>query len=449
MAAQILPFPKPVASAATPLACFVRVGEAHKKVADLHAAGHLPARQVVIEASRYRHQRELVSAFRESGAEIVLDTEAAELAAPAKFRGHSHRAPWALPDGPLGPDRFRNRAPDDVVGKIARFAVANNVDVVLAPSHFLGDPACTEWLLIDAAACRALRSALDREGGSHIAIDYQVIISNAALSDVSIRGAVLSTLADLPIDNVWVRASGFGSDAGPLTMKRYLSAISGFHNLGKPIIGDYLGGIAGMTALAFGVLSGLGPGIGERERFDAGTWHKPPEPRSEDAEFGRAVRVSIPVIQRSVTLKELGLLVSAKGGTRLCGCGDRSCCPHGYKDMIADPRRHAAQQLFKSLLSLEAVPDLRRETHFLDGPMANMDRLARQIKALRPAPTEAEKLGVDGGSLMKRLEQHSRRVEKLRVMLEHMHVARGDEGPRAAPMRRRELPEAKASRDQP
>lgn len=98
MAAQILPFPKPAAGLASPLACFVRVGEAHNRLADLHAAGHFPARQVVIEASRLRHQRELVSALRESGAEIVLDTEAAELAAPAKFAGHSHHAPWALPE---------------------------------------------------------------------------------------------------------------------------------------------------------------------------------------------------------------------------------------------------------------------------------------------------------------------------------------------------------------
>jgi hypothetical protein len=242
--------------------------------------------------------------------------------------------------------------------------------------------------------------------------------------------------------------SGFGSDAGPLTMKRYLSSITGFHNLGKPIIGDYLGGIAGMAALAFGALSGLGPGIAERERFDAATWHKPPEHRSEDAGFGRTVRVSIPVIQRSVTLNELKLLVSAKGGAKLCGCGDRACCPHGYRDMIADPRRHAAYQLFKSVSSLEAIPDLRRETHFLIGPMAEADRLARQIRALRPAPAEAAKLGIDIGSLTKRLEQHSRRVEKLQIVLERVHASRGEEGLRAMPVRKRGLPEPRARKDQ-
>jgi hypothetical protein len=415
MVAQILPFPKPAAGMASPLACFVGVGEAHNRLADLHAAGHLPARQVVIEASRFRHQRELVSAIRESGAEIVLDTEAAELAAPARFAGHSRHAPWAPPNNPLGPPHFRGVASSEILaGKIARFTVANRVDVVLAPSHFLGDPTCTDWLSIDAASCRALRTAHDREGGSQIVIDYPVIISNSALNEVSLRGAVLSTLSDLPIDNVWVRVSGFGADAGPLTMQRYLHAISGFHNLGRPIIGDYLGGIAGMAALAFGALSGLGPGIGERERFDARTWHKLPKPRSQGAEFGRAPRVSIPIVQRSVTLKELSLLAGAKGGARLCSCGDRACCPHGHRDMIADPRRHAAHQLFKSISSLEAIPDLRRESYFLNGPMAEADRLARQIKALRPVSADAEKLGVDGESLIRRLDHYSRRLERLR-----------------------------------
>jgi hypothetical protein len=173
VAAQILPFPTPTVGLASPIACFIRVGDAHRKFADLHAAGRLPPSRAVIEASRFRHQRELVTALRESGAEIVLDSEAAELAAPAKFLGHSRRAPWAVSDGngPQRPEHFRRSSREDVVGQIARFAVENRTSVVLAPSHFLGDPACQDWLSIDAASCIALREALGREGGKAIAID--------------------------------------------------------------------------------------------------------------------------------------------------------------------------------------------------------------------------------------------------------------------------------------
>jgi hypothetical protein len=237
---------------------------------------------------------------------------------------------------------------------------------------------------------------------------------------------------------MWIRASGLGGDAGPLTLKRYLAAISAFHNLGRPIIADHLGGLIAMAALAFGAVSGVAQGVGERERFDAASWHKPPPARSEDTEFGRAVRVSIPGLHRSATLNELEVLASAKGGRRLIARGDRECCPHGYNDMISDPRRHAAQQMFKAMSSLEAVPDLRRESYFLDGPMTVADRAARQVRQLRPSAVEADRRDIDLAGLMSRFQQHSRRMERLLSTLEILHQSRGDEGPRALPVQSRE-----------
>jgi len=53
-------------------------------------------------------------------------------------------------------------------GQIARFAIEYQVDAVLAPTHFVGDPNFKGWFTVDQASCRALRRALDREGGSAI-----------------------------------------------------------------------------------------------------------------------------------------------------------------------------------------------------------------------------------------------------------------------------------------
>lgn len=337
----------------------------------------------------------------------------------------------------MGPDHFRKGSATDTIGTMARFAVEHRFSTILAPAHYLTDPAHSDWLAIDREACLRLRSVLDREGGGHIAIDYPVILPHVTLNDASTRGSIVAALADLPIDNMWVRASGLGPDAGPLTVRRYLSAISALHNLGKPVIADHLGGLVGMAALAFGAVSGVAQGIAERERFDAGSWHKPPPPRSEDAEFGRAVRVAIPGLHRSATLNELAVLASAKNGLRLIACGDRSCCLHGYTDMVSDPRRHAAHQMFTALASLEAVPDLRRETYFLSGPMTDADRLARQVRQLRPSAVEANRRGVDSAALISRFEQHSRRMEQLLSMCEILHQARGDEGPRAGAVQTR------------
>ena len=221
MDAKIVPFPL-TASAKSPLAHFIRIGEAHKKLADLHASGRLPAKRVVVEASRLRHQKELIAALRDDGAEIILDTEVAELAAPGKFAGHSRHAPWASAGQgrPLGPEHFEDDAPSDVIGHIARSTVECHIDTVLAPTHYLADPAFSDWLVVDRRACPLLRAALDREGGQHIAIDYPVIVPHTLLNSDACRGELVEIIADLPVDNVWIRASGLGSDAGPVTMKR-------------------------------------------------------------------------------------------------------------------------------------------------------------------------------------------------------------------------------------
>lgn len=420
----------------TPVSCFVRIGEAHRQLSSLHAAGHLPARHAVIDASRLRHQREIVGAMREAGTQIVLDTEAAELAAPAKCGGHVRRAPWAREDGrPLGPADFRGEALTKLLAQMARFAVENGIHTVLAPTHFLGDPAFGDWLSVDRETCLAFRRTLDREGGSNIAIDYPVILPNTMLNDPGARGGLISSLKDLPVANVWVRASGFGADAGPLAAKRFLIAISGFYNLGKPIVADYLGGLVGQAALAFGAVSAVGKGISERERFDAREWYKPPPEFEEGGGgFGRATRFTIPDLHRSVTLPEMDVLSSARGGKRVCSCGDRSCCQNGYTDMLTDHRGHASRQMFRSIEAIEKVPDLLRESSFLDGQMASAERKAREIKGLRPLASEAERHRVNLDDLMKRLTAHSQKVNKFRASLENLHEARGKDAPRARPI---------------
>lgn len=435
MSNTVVPFPL-AASARSPLAHFIRIGEAHKKLADLYASGRLPVRKVVIEASRMHFQRELIAALRDDGVEIVLDTEAAELAARAKAGGHSRHAPWAsAADGKLlGPEYFRRNEPTDVIGRIARTAIEYSVDTVLAPAHYLADPEFSNWLSIDSKACTFLRAALDRHGGKHIAIDYLVIAPHTQLNSNEVRGRLTEVISDLPVDNVWVRASGLGTDAGPQTMRRYLSAIGSFHNLGKPIIADHLGGLPALAAMTFGAVSGVAHGIGERERFDARSWHKPPPARKAGDEFGRAVRIGIPGLGKTGTIKELELLASAKGGRRLVACGDRYCCQHGLKDMINDPRRHAAYQAIKPVQALEEVPALSREHYFLNGPMLDADRLARGIKQLKPSETEAQRRDIDLDKLMKRYHDHSRKLEQLRTTLEKVHESRSDEMPRARPV---------------
>lgn len=417
-----------------PIAHFIRLGDTgYQKLASLHAAGRFPARRVVVDASRLRHQKELVAALRSSGAEIVLDTKAAELSALEKFGGHAKHTPWAScgDNAPLTPSHFAPLSAYDIFGQIARFAVEYGVDAVMAPTHYLGDRAFGGWFDVDRTSCIALRRALDNEGGSKIAIDYPLIVSHVSLNDEGARSSYLDGLGDLPFEYLWVRASGFGNDAPPLATKRFISAMLTLHNLGKPIIADYLGGLVGEAALAFGAVSGIAHGIGERERFDARRWHEPPKPREEGKGGGRTVRVVVPSLDRSATKAELELMVGARGGHKLVACGNRLCCPHGLKDMINDPRQHAAYQSFALVEDLAGVPDLNRERHFLSGRMTEVDRVARQVKDLKFSNDEAKALRVDGEKLSKRLADHSRQIEKMRLGLEDLHESRAGSAPRA------------------
>lgn len=423
MAAQILPLPG-IQAPTQPIAHYLRLGHTgHQKLEALLATNRLPARRIVVDASKLKFQRELVNALQASGAEIVLDTNAAELSVLGRFDGTPRTAPWAAAgDGsPLGPEHFTMDHPKSIIGEIARFAVEHGVDAVLSPGHFLRDGHKDQWFEIDRQACIALRNALDREGGAHIAIDYLLIPTYTHLQDEAVRGTYMSGLQDLPFGNLWIRASGFGSDGTPLGARRYISALSGIHNLGKSVIADHVGGLIGMAAVAFGVASGIAHGVGEHERFVASGWDKPRKKNEDGQGGGKQTRVVIPGLDRSATIDELQVLARSKGGHRLVVCGDRNCCPHGLENMIKDWRAHFLYQKFEQSSALAEIPDRKRALHFLENDMAQADRLARQVKELK---TGDEKM-------TDRLTKHSHRIEALRAGLESLHEARGEGAPRA------------------
>ncbi|MFK0693161.1 hypothetical protein ACFX5Q_34260 [Mesorhizobium sp. IMUNJ 23033] len=435
---NVIPFPYAVAPV-QPVGHFIRLGESgYNKLADLHAAGRFPATRLVVDASRIKHQRELISALRAGGAEFVLDTKVAELSVLEKFAGYARHAPWSAmgQSRPLAPEHFDPQHAGDIFGQIARMAVEYGMDAVLAPSHFLGDPTFAGWFKIDRASCLALRNALDREGGNHIAVDYQLIVPHTKLNEDVTRSEILDGLHDLAYDNLWIRASGFGHSSGPLATRRFISALTGLHNLGKPIVADYLGGLNGHAALAFGAISGLCHGIGEKESFDARSWHLPVE-KSEDGNFGRATRVQISGIDRSATVPELELMASAYGARQLVTCCDRACCAHGLKSTLADPRQHAAYQSFTMIAELASVPDHNRAGHFLNGRMVEVDRKARQVKDLKFDVAKAAERNIDVAKLTKRLTDHSKQIGKMRLTLEDLHESRADGAPRARPITQR------------
>jgi hypothetical protein len=381
-----------------PIGRFLRIGSTgHRQLETLHESGKLHVDRVVVEASQFERQKELVGVLAESGVELTLETNVAELSSIGRFEGSARSAPWANPTSMLTPDDLLPSPNRDVIGQIARFAVSNGFHVVQAPTHLLSG-AADKCFGSDRDATIALRNALDTEGGKNIGIAYPLLINYADLRDPIQRRTFIAGLADLPIDSLWFRVSGFGADATPTGLRRYIAAALGFQQLNVPIVADGVGGIVGLALAAFGVAGAVCHGVG-RERFNASDWIVAPkgnQPRIP-------TRVLVNGLDRQLTVDQLDKLMNAAGGRRLLGCNDRRCCPNGHEDTLKDSKAHFLRQRAAQYESLSKVPESRRAQDFLDRELAAVERTARN----------AAKLKVNDSRLSALLVKNAVRLDKM------------------------------------
>lgn len=400
-----------VATIRTPIGHLIRTGEtAYKKLENLHAEGRLPAKALILDASKARFQKQLIQSAKAEGAELVLDTKVAELCELGRYQGSASDAPWAVPDRPLERADFEPGSNLDLYGQIARCAVKLGMTAVLTPTHFLRNGADDAWLDSDIESVTRLRTALDRAGGGQIAIDYSLVIPHTRFQDDHHRNRLLQRLRGLPFDNLVVRLSGFGATAPPLSIKHTFLAMGDLRALNVPIVLDHLGGLVGLSAVAFGFASGLANGVGERDSFDARSWHVPPKKRDPDARFGRATRIPIPGYDRSFSPKDLQLIANTAGGRRLVSCPDRKCCAHGLASMIDEPRAHIVSEKLRVINELFEVPDTRRVNHFLQVNMRDVERKAGDLAGLN---TGDDKLNSTLVKARKRIDSMARMYETL------------------------------------
>lgn len=404
-----------------PIGHFLRIGRGHRQLEELAASGKLPNDRVVFEAAAVERQHDLLESLRERGVELVLDTNVAELSAIGRYGGSVRDAPWANPHGVLEPKDFESGSNHDVIGKITRFAVKHGFDTVLAPTHLLENSA-DPWFGLDRNSCVRLRSALDRDGATDIAVDYPLLISYASLRDPAQRRAIIAALAELPFDYLWLRISGFGADASAMGLRRAIAASLDFERLGRPVILDGIGGIAALAVTAFGAASGICHGVAEKERFSATDWHKP----RSDSGGGQERRLLIEGVDRLLTMKQVEVLMQAPGARALLACKDRKCCPTGYDSTVKSPKAHYLYQRHQAISRMAAVPEPVRGLHFLGKELPSITRTARQ----------AAKLRVEDAALANALQKTNERLDRMEGILEELHGMLQD-SPRCVPPGRR------------
>jgi len=354
MSAEILVLhPQP-----SPLGGFLRIGHTgQRKLEALHASGRLPFQRVVFDAAHIREQVGLLKLLKQSGYEVVLDPNFAEMATVGRHGSAVSKLPWAHPDRPWAPGDFGPGRNADIAKMIAEFAVQYGVNIVLTASH-LAEPNDDAWRSIDFLLCERLRNELDALGARLIGLDHQFILSNAMLKDAQQRQQLVSASRELPIENVWLRVSGFGATATGAGTRQFIECLRQLHQIERPIIADGAGGFSGLATLAFGAVGGICHGVGQKESFRASDWKKPA------SGGGTRQRIYIPELDRHFTEEQLRAIFSVKGGRSRFGCNDTSCCS-GLDDMVENANAHFITQRSRQLHDISKVPEARRSEHFL------------------------------------------------------------------------------------
>jgi hypothetical protein len=372
-------------------------------------------------------QMSLMRALAERGAELVLDTNAAELSSLGRFEGAVRQAPWAIEGRPLQLDDWAGARGHERITQIAQFAVEHKFRSVLAPTHLLrghDDRAFDS----DRDVLERLRRSLDDVGGTGIALDYSLLIPYRVLRDPGERAAFIAALQREPFDNLWLRIAGFGIDASAVGVRRYINALRDFIELGRPTIADGVAGLAGLATVAFGAAGGVAHGVGVMERFDTRSWAKRPEKKSKG---GTGTRALVATLDRKLKIEEVKAIAAA-GGSRLVSCADTKCCRRGLTDTLHDPKPHYLYQRRAPLGALSRVPESRRAEHYLSQILTPADRQARMLNRLKITDPRIKNM----------LHESGLRVEQLLHVLEDLHVASAPKHPRASspPVRKGEPP---------
>jgi hypothetical protein len=366
-------FPQPAA-----IGGFLRVGHTgQRKLEELHAAGRLHFNRFVFDAAYVGGQIDLLKALKASGCEIVLDPNFAEMSLHGKFGQAVSRLPWANSGALWKASDFGPGSNSNPARLIAEFAIRYGAQVVLAPSH-LAEAVDDSWWAVDRRLCEALRFELDRHGGSGIAIDHQIITTNAVLKDPVGRAQMASAVSDLPVQNVWLKIAGFGANATGAGARAYIESVRQLHGIGRPFVADAVGGFAGLAAAAFGAVSGISHGVCQREKFVASEWKRPRSGGGGGAE----TRIYIQDLDRYLDEAQFDIAIAANGGKSRFGCTDADCC-RSIEEQVNYFEAHMLTQRSRQLEELSRINEFRRAEHLLLHHIDPAIRSARRCAKLK------------------------------------------------------------------
>lgn len=402
--AQFPNFPRAVRSAPDPLALYLRPGRNdHLEMLKLISSGSAACFGSVFDPTQLERHKELKAEVLKHRLDAILDPKTQQLALPGSFTNTLGTLPWAIEDRPHGVADFQGTAGRRLISVLGDFVVEKGFTQVLAPTHILSS-ANDPWAEVDADSARKLRSHLDRNQGGGVPLIYSLAIPYSVFRDKEQRRALVDLLKTVPAAAVWLKIERFGSDSTPTAVRTYIEGAADFHELGIPVIADHVGGMAGLSLLAFGATGGIAHGITMGERFDASGWR---HPRGGNP-FSPARRVYVPGLDLLLKPTEAKALFDSSTRARgMFGCTDTDCCPRGIKDQVENPALHFLRQRIREVNGLGQVPEQLRPQRFLD-------------QHLRPATDKALAAAtINWGDtpMAKKMQENRKRLDSLRVAL--------------------------------
>jgi hypothetical protein len=417
MSANVIRLPRPQ-TARPPketLGFFVRVGRNdHREVLDLIGTGEEGIFGFVIEAQHVLRHRELLTEATQRNFDLILDPKTQPMGLPG---GHTEKLaalPWGLPrhhrmpdfDGPQG----RRRAE-----QMVEMAAANGFTQILGPTHLLSGPN-DPWLRRDIALMGWAADHI-RSSGLDLGLIYSLALPMETLRKRAERQAIISAIADAPCDAVWLKSENFGDDATGEKAAAYIEACRDFHERGLPLVGDHVGGLPGLSALAFGAIGGIAHGVTMQQNFKAASWRRPLVPGGG----GPVRRVYLAPLDMLVKPAVAQALMSASPRARAkCGCRDTHCCPHGA--------RHALYQRAREIETLAGAPQSVRVSEYLDQRVRKVSDDVAAVAGLSSLDKE----------IQKNFSRKQGDVSRFRQAMAHLAEVRPLDSIAMAPQRRRE-----------
>jgi hypothetical protein len=400
------------------LGFYVRVGRNdHVALLDLLATGEEGIFGFVIDAQNVSRHKELVTEARRRDLDVTFDPKIQQMGFPGGLTEGLAALPWGLErhhnvtdfDGSEG----RRRA-----AQIVEAARTGGFTQLLGPTHLLNSPN-DPWLRRDISMMACTAEEIARTG-AELDLIYSLAVPMNLLRNSGDRRAVIAALADAPCTAIWLKVENFGDDATGEKAAAYVEACRDFHERGLPLIGDHVGGLPGLGALAFGAVGGIAHGVTRRQSFRAASWRRS---RTPGGGFGAPLRVYLPQLDLLLKPNAAQALFAASPRIKaMCGCRDTHCCPHGTRDMLSYPARHATYQRAREIERLSVVPQDARPGHYLN---QNVRRVSDDVAKVAAFP-------VGDDDLAKSLQTKQREMSRFRQTIAHLVESGGTASASAA-----------------